>query len=59
MDKKETIAKRIKKRYKSPYTYLAKKYDTSYLYVHQIARGERNPVRGKGLLIKNELEQYI
>lgn len=39
-----------------PYKQLAEKYGTSYLYVWQIANGERKAIRGKGLQIRKELE---
>lgn len=37
---------------KSLYIRAAEKFDTNYHYVAMIATGKRNPVRGKGLKIK-------
>lgn len=54
-----TLAKSIKQIKKSPYQILAEKYKTSYGYVCQIASGERKPIRGKGLKIKQDLELLI
>lgn len=56
MNKKETLAEKIKKRHPS-YAGIARKYRTNNAYVWQIAHGLRNPVRGKGLKIKQELEK--
>lgn len=55
----ETLAKKIKKNTETVYQQIAKKYKTDADYVGKIARGDRIPVRGKGLLIKNELEKLI
>ncbi|MGV4380216.1 XRE family transcriptional regulator [Ornithobacterium rhinotracheale] len=55
----QTIAEKIKKKYKTPYQSIAEKFNTSTFYVSKIARGERKPVRGKGLKIKKELEKLI
>lgn len=49
-----------KKIIKSPETMfqiIARKHNTSAEYVGKINRGERNPTRGKGLMILNELKQ--
>lgn len=56
MNKKETLAEKIKKRRPS-LADIARKYDTEDAYVWQIAHGYRNPIRGKGLKIKKELEE--
>ena len=48
----ETLARKVKK-------IDAKQFKTTPLYVGQIARGERKPIRGKGLEIKKELEQLV
>ncbi|MFJ1492627.1 XRE family transcriptional regulator [Capnocytophaga canis] len=56
----QTIAEIIRKKYKkrkSPFEWVAEKYQTDVSYVRQIARGERVPVRGKGLKIKKTLER--
>lgn len=55
-----TLAQKIKAiKEKTPYQVLAERYGTSYIYVSQIATGLRNPIRGKGLLIKQDLENLI
>lgn len=59
MNKNKTLAERIKKVRKTPYQLIAEKYNTCTVYVSQIARGERVPVRGKGLKIKEELEKLV
>lgn len=55
----ETLAKQLRKTVKirTPYQLIADKLNTSELYVGQIARGERIPIRGKGLRILNELKK--
>ena len=55
----ETLAKKIREsvKSKSPYQIIADEFETSELYVGQIARGERLPVRGKGLKILNKLKE--
>lgn len=55
----QTLARKIKEKYRMPYASIAKKYNTSYVYVCQIAAGKRTPQRGKGLKIKQELEKLI
>lgn len=57
MKNKETMAERIKEKYSL--TSIAKKFNTDLAYVSQIARGKRVPTRGKGLKIKQELEQLV
>jgi hypothetical protein len=52
----ETLAQKIYKWGKTPYQVLANKHNTSTMYVGQIARGTRNPTKGKGLIIKKDLE---
>lgn len=59
MKKQKTLAERIKKIRKTPYQLIAEKYDTSEMYVGQIATGVRTPIRGKGLKIKQELEKLV
>ncbi|MRI64690.1 XRE family transcriptional regulator [Ornithobacterium rhinotracheale] len=59
MNKNKTLAKAIKEKHQTPYQKLAKEFNTSPLYIGQIARGERHPIRGKGLAIKRELEKII
>lgn len=39
----------------TPYQKIAEKYDVHPNYVGAIARGERRAIRGKALVIKNEL----
>jgi hypothetical protein len=43
----------------TPYQKLAEKYSVHANYVGEIARGERKAIRGKALLIKNELIAMI
>ncbi|SDE40108.1 hypothetical protein [Riemerella columbipharyngis] len=59
MNKKITLAKAIKEKHQTPYQKLAEAFNTSPIYIGQIARGERMPIRGKGLKIKQELEKLI
>ncbi len=51
----ETLVEKLKKKTETPYQMVAREFDTTELYVGQIARGERIPQRGKGLKIKNRL----
>lgn len=55
----ETLAKQIKETVVTPTAYqqIAKDCKTSVRYVGQIARGERNPIRGKGLKVLNKLKK--
>ncbi|MEN5130684.1 hypothetical protein ATE49_11005 [Elizabethkingia miricola] len=53
----ERLSEKIKQNSKTPYQRIADQYNTTVLYVGQIARGERTPIRGKGLMILNELKQ--
>lgn len=53
----KTLAQKIKKISQTPYQSIATEFNTTVLYVGQIARGERIPQRGKGLKIKNKLEE--
>ncbi|MGV4381023.1 XRE family transcriptional regulator [Ornithobacterium rhinotracheale] len=60
MKKNETISEKLKKaREKQSLTAVARAYNTTVSYVSQIACGYRNPIRGKGLAIKRELEKII
>jgi len=43
----------------TPYTRIAKELGVSARFVGMIARGERVPMRGKGLLVKKKLEELI
>lgn len=52
----ETLAKKLKLKSETIYQSIAKKHNTEAEYVGKIARGERKPVRGKGLKILNELK---
>lgn len=52
----ETLAKKLKLKSETVYQSIAKKHNTEAEYVGKIARGERKPVRGKGLKILNELK---
>lgn len=52
----ETLAQKIKEKSATVYQVIAKKYNTDAEYVGKIARGERKPVRGKGLKILKELK---
>lgn len=40
----------------TPYQRVAKEFGVTALFVGMIARGERKPIRGKGLQIKHRLE---
>ena len=42
---------------KTPYRIIAEEFGVCIKFVGMIARGERTPQRGKGLLIKQRLEQ--
>ncbi len=53
----ETLAKKLKEKSATVYQRIAKKYETDADYVGKIARGERVPVRGKGIDILNELKK--
>ncbi|ROH98316.1 XRE family transcriptional regulator [Chryseobacterium sp. G0240] len=57
----ETLAKQLRKSVKirTPYQEIAYKFSSNALYVGQIARGERVPIRGKGLKILKELEKRV
>lgn len=56
----KTIAQRIKDaREPSVYMEAARKFNTSYVYVMQIATGRRRAVRGKGAMIKTWLEDKV
>jgi len=41
----------------TPYQRVAKEFSVTSRFVGMIARGERKPLRGKGLKIKERLEQ--
>ncbi|WP_139423011.1 XRE family transcriptional regulator [Chryseobacterium mulctrae] len=55
----ETMAKRLRNavKIKTPYQIIAEKCDCNALYVGQIARGERIPIRGKGLKVLKEIKK--
>ncbi|MEI7486456.1 MAG: XRE family transcriptional regulator [Chryseobacterium sp.] len=55
----KTIAQQLRDsgKTKTPYQIIAEKFNTDVLYVGQIARGVRKPIRGKGLKILNELQE--
>ena len=53
------LSEKVKKKNKTAYEQVAEEFGTTALYVGQIARNERNPIRGKGLLIKNRLIEMI
>ena len=55
----ETLSGKVKKIDTTIYQRVAKQFKTTTLYVGQIARGERKPIRGKGLEIKNTLEKIV
>lgn len=54
-----SIAEKLKKLPQTPYQQIAEKFETTPLYVGMIARGERNPTKGKGLKIKNYLTELL
>ena len=43
----------------TPYSLIAVQLGVSSKFVGMIARGERNPSRGKGLEVKKELEKLV
>ncbi|HAP94520.1 XRE family transcriptional regulator [Epilithonimonas hominis] len=55
----ETLAKQIKKTEvaKTAYQSIADEFNSSALYVGQIARGERTPIRGIGKKILDRLQE--
>lgn len=55
----ETLADKLKKTAETPYQKIAREFNTSLVYVGQIARGERIPQRGKGLKIKERIIELI
>lgn len=59
MNKNKTLAEKVREVRKTPYQLIAEKFDTKTAYISQIARGIRQPIRGKGLLIKKELEKIV
>ena len=55
----DSIAHKIKQMPRTPYQVIAYKYNVSSKYVGMIARGEKKPIRGKGLKVKNDLDKLI
>lgn len=55
----DTLAKKLKDQYETPYQKIAREYHTAVDYVYQIASGKRKPQRGKGLKIKQRLEELV
>ncbi len=53
------LATKIKEKKETIYQKAAKKFDTTYNYVFQIANDNNRGQRGKGKLIKEWLEQQI
>lgn len=53
------LAEKLKEKYIPVYAQVAKKLGTSPRFVGQIARGERKGLRGKGLLVKKELQALL
>ena len=55
------LSEKIPKNYgwDTPYTRIAKEVGVSAKFVGMIARGERIPIRGKGLLVKFKLEALV
>lgn len=51
------LSEKVKRLRTTPYQKVAAKFSTTENYVSQIATGARVPQRGKGLLIKKELEK--
>ena len=58
-DKKMKIAEKIKEKNKTAYQQVAENIGVSVDFVGKIARGERIPIRGKGLIVRLELEKLI
>jgi hypothetical protein len=50
------LSENLTKKEKTLYQRIAEKYEVSSDYVGFIARGERRGIRGKGLIIRTELE---
>lgn len=50
---------RDKLKIETPYQIIAKEFEVSAKFVGMIARGERVPTRGKGLQIKQRIEEMI
>ncbi|MDE5525661.1 XRE family transcriptional regulator [Elizabethkingia meningoseptica] len=53
----ESLANKIRKTIKTPYQIIGEQKGVSAKYVGIIARGERIPVRGKGLEVLKALKQ--
>jgi len=55
----ETTTFKLRKpvKLKTPYQQLAEKFGVGEFYIGQIARGERTPIRGKGLQVLNEIKK--
>lgn len=53
------ITQKIREKNKTVYQLIAEKNGVTTDFVGRIARGERNPKRGKGLEVKKELELLI
>lgn len=54
-----TLAEKIKSSRITPYQQIAIEFNTSEDYVGQIARGDRIPIRGKGLKIQKRLNELF
>lgn len=44
-------------RVETPYQRVAREFNVTTMYVGMVARGDRNPIRGKGLKIKQRLQE--
>lgn len=53
------LSEKLKKKSKTLYEQVAEKTGTTPLYVGMIARGERLPKRGKGLQVKQCLQELV
>ncbi len=53
----KTLAEKVKKKKQTPYQMVAKRYGVSAYYVGLIARGDRQPKRGKGAEVLRELKR--
>ena len=47
------------KHVETPYQRVAKEFGVTSRYVGMVARGQRKPIRGKGLQVRQRLEELI
>ena len=51
------LSEKLREKNRTIYQQVAENHNTSVDFVGKIARGERKATRGKGLLVKQELEK--